>query len=203
MVTRMKDHMHCAPLLVAFVVLASPAASSPDRVGCEVTSLRAEYRVGEAPQLSVQIINRGPEAIYLPGSLDGSERLKRYPHVIFTALGPNGRIPHEPSVGCGNTNSLRPLDFVRVDTGKSFDPYMRVDDGGFWKSTFLQSFRFGSLGEYEFTFHYSTQSESLQTWEGTPVCVNCPTPPDVVVKLDRVPAVDIECSIRVRVVGSE
>jgi len=203
MVTRMEGRLHFAPLVVACVVLASPAASSPARVACELTSLQAEYQVGGAPQLMVQIINRGPEAIYLPGSLDGSERLKRYPHVLFTVVGPNGRIPPEPYVGCGNTNSLRPLDFVRVDTGNSFDPYMRIDDGGFWHSTFLQSFRFSSLGEYEFTFHYSTQSESLQTWEGTPVCVNCPTPPEVVAKVNQVPAVDIECSTRVRVVGSK
>jgi hypothetical protein len=118
---------------------------------------------------------------------------------MFTATGPNGRIPHEPFVGCGNTNSLRVEDFVRLESGESFDPYMRIDDGGFWQSTFLQSFRFGGIGEYEFTFHYSTQSESLQTWEGTPVCVNCPTLPEVVVKLGQVPAVDIQCSIRLRV----
>jgi hypothetical protein len=106
-------------------------------------------------------------------------------------------------MGCGNTNRLRPVDFVRLDPGSSFDPYMRVDDGGFWESTFLQWYRFGGPGEYEFIFHYSTQSESLQTWEGTPVCVNCPMAPEVSAKLEQVPAVNIECSIRLRVVGSE
>jgi hypothetical protein len=68
MVAEMKDHMHNAPLLLALFLMASPAVSSPGSVGCEVKSLRSVYRIGDAPELSVKIINRGPEAIYLPAA---------------------------------------------------------------------------------------------------------------------------------------
>ena len=186
-------------LLFAYLGLMSSTAAVAGDVDCEITSLAQEYRVGAAPQLSVKLINRGPEAIYLVGSLDGSEELMRYPHVVITASGPGGAIDFKVPRMCDMTNPLRPQDFVRLERGESFDPYMRVDASGFFASYFLYAYRFDAAGEYTLVFHYSTKSKNIGDWGGVEWEPGRSRLERVTALLAGVPAVEIECSVHLTV----
>lgn len=186
-------------VLLAHVALTSSLPSLAGSVDCEITSLAQEYRVGDAPQLSVKLINHGSEVIYLVGSLDGSEGLVRYPHAAITASGPSGATNPGFVGPCGTTNPLRPEDFVRLEPGASFDPYMRVDDKGFFSSAFLFWYRFNVPGAYTFVFHYSTKSKRIKDWGGVEWVPGLSFVERRGFLLTAVPAVDIKCSVHLTV----
>ncbi|GAB4224492.1 MAG: hypothetical protein Kow0062_26360 [Acidobacteriota bacterium] len=59
-----------------------------DAVYCILTCLIARYHVGNTPDLQIAIFNNSDLDLYLVGSLDSSERRRRYPHVYYTVSGP-------------------------------------------------------------------------------------------------------------------
>lgn len=164
-----------------------PAAQS---VLCEVRPTRRVFKVGESPGATVKIFNEGSEAVYLPGSLDDSERLKRYPHVHFELRDPAGNVVSTESFGCGFINPIREKDLLLVEPGHFFDPYEYIDDGAFFHAWKFESSKLASPGRYEVTFHYSTDHASIDEWKGSTDRL----PTAVLDKLGRVPRVSIECS---------
>ena len=92
-------------------------------------------------------------------------------------------------------NGLREADFVLLDPGESFDPYIHaIDSYGFFGAEHLKS-RFALRGEYGFTFHYSTASSSIDDWKGSVIRLS----DDVLQRLQRVPRINIDCSIELNV----
>jgi hypothetical protein len=72
--------------------VAEPANSARGGIVCKLATLRDRYRVGDRPEISARIINGTEKAIYLVGSLDGSERKARFPHVYYSVSGVEGRL---------------------------------------------------------------------------------------------------------------
>ncbi|MBC8290196.1 MAG: hypothetical protein H8E37_07750 [Planctomycetes bacterium] len=148
---------------------ASPKDESPKvkkgDIVCEISAKETNYVVGESPEIEVRLHNKTEQAVTLVGSLDASDMGWRYPYCIFDIKGPPGHLG--PGIGrCGNTNPLRKKDFVKVAAGEKFDPFMRIDDYGFFDSSGLDFTRFQVPGKYKVTFKYSTKSSNLQKWVG-------------------------------------
>jgi hypothetical protein len=158
---------------------ASPGKPAPDPetvpggtgrkppVECVLTVANPVCKVGEVPELSVRIVNNTGRPVYLVGCLDGSDCFWRYPHCYFEIIGPDGG-PVPFVVGrCGLMNPLRDKDFVRVPSGGQFDPFMHIDEHGFF-GCYQQICRdtFRNPGEYRLRFVYSTRSRDIAKWQG-------------------------------------
>jgi len=89
-----------------------------------------------------------------------------YPHCSFDVIGPNGNSALQRIKRCGNMNTLREQDFVKVKPGASFDPYQRTDDYGFFSAHQLNPNNFGTVGKYRIRFIYSTNSDAIEKWGG-------------------------------------
>ena len=87
--------------------------------------------LGTTPKLRVEIVNHANHAIFLVGSLDGSEWKMRYPYCFFEVIGPDGKSAIREAIRCGNTNPLLEKEFVTVPGGGTFNPYQRIDDEAF------------------------------------------------------------------------
>lgn len=143
-------------------------ARIPVPLSCSISSLKSTYKMGEAPAIRVRIRNESDQAVYLVGSLDGSEAGMRYPHCGFEIRDSTGQLVEPRYARCGNTNPLRPADFVRVAPRSVFDPYMEIDYGGFFGSYLLTLGRktFSKPGRYKLRFHYSSANPKLEDWLG-------------------------------------
>jgi len=123
--------------------------------------------MGKAPKVTVAIKNRTTRAFYLVGSLDASDCKLRYPHCYFEVTGPNGELdPRDVIRFCGNMNTLREQDFVKVPAGKLFDPYQHLDHYGFFSAQQLSPHYFRTAGEYHIRFVYSTKCDTIAKWAG-------------------------------------
>jgi hypothetical protein len=167
----------------------------PELIICDIQSERSAYREGDFPVLWVRIFNASNETIYLPGSLDDSERKKRYPHVFFEITGPPGGVQERQLVGCGHINALRASDFVEIEPGQFLNPYSRIDGGRFFQSLKLGMTRLSKPGEYQVTFHYSTSNPDIAAWLGD---MSSPSE-EVIGIVPRVPLVDISCATTLQV----
>lgn len=124
----------------------------------------------------------------LVGSLDGSDVQWRYPHSYVTIERPTGDRPPAGVGRCGNTNPLRPEDFVVLGPGQAFNPYRRNDDYGFFGCHALDSMTFTSAGRYTVTFHYSTEGSGPEAWNGG---LNGEPTGDALRLLEQVPPVSL------------
>jgi hypothetical protein len=151
--------------LVFATLLFSFQGHKKNKVECVLKAKKTVFRQGEVPELEVHLINRGKKSIYLIGSLDGSEKKWRMPYCYFTIEKP---MPDTPQfLTCKTLNPLRKDDFVKVGPGENFDPYMQVDNYGFFRSHELtQQETFRNPGIYRITFHYSTLSDNLNEYIG-------------------------------------
>lgn len=152
-----------SPLTVA---IDSGSSSVPkSEIGCII---RAEptCKLGESPKVTVELINRGNQAIYLVGSLDASDSKWRYPHCYFEVIGPDGASAVKQYGRCGNMNTLRKEDFFKIPAGGTFDPYQKVDFQGFFSAYQLDSGNFNKPGEYRIRFFYSTNNPDIGEWGG-------------------------------------
>jgi hypothetical protein len=174
-----------------------PANAGQNGIVCNLQSVIKNYRIGDHPELTVRIHNQGNHEVFLPGSLDGSERKLRYPHAYFTVSGPKDGLIEQKFGYCGVLNPLRVQDFVRVNSGESFDPYRTLDRNGFWPSTMLLPSRFARAGTYRFEFHYSTESDQLKNWMGSTSSIA----KDIKELWQRVPRLRISCASMVNVVN--
>src|SRR5262249_45802626 len=100
--------------------------------------------LGKAPNVKVAITNQTNADIYLVGSLDASDCKWRYPYCSFEVIGPNGNSAVQGIMRCGNMNTLREQDFVKVKPGAPFDPYQRADDYGFFSAHQLDPSNFST-----------------------------------------------------------
>jgi len=150
-----------------------PGHSAPDTapeintgdIVCEISAKKTSYVVGESPEIEVRLHNKTGQTVTLVGSLDGSDLGWRYPHCIFDVDGPPGH--RGPGIGrCGNTNPLRVKDFVQLHAGESLNPFMRIDDYGFFSSGGLDFTHFMVPGKYQVSFRYSTNSSKILEWVG-------------------------------------
>lgn len=160
----------CLAALTAALGVAA-GAPIPDGVRAPVTcTITAPPTVeqGKVPQVTVALTNNTAAEVLLVGSLDGSDCKMRFPHCTFEIIGPDGKSPVKGIGRCGNMNTLREKDFVRVAPGKSFDPFGRVDDGGFFGCHQLRAENFAAPGEYRLRFRYSTVAEkgTEENWFG-------------------------------------
>lgn len=147
---------------------AAPAAKPPEKreplscvIRCEPTC-----ELGKAPKVSVEITNQTDADIYLVGGLDGSASRRRYPHCYFEVTGPDGKPAVSGWGQCGNMNTLREKDFVKVPPGGSFDPYQKIDAYGFFATYQLYSNTFRAAGQYRIRFFYSTDCAEIAKWAG-------------------------------------
>ncbi|QDU19188.1 hypothetical protein [Urbifossiella limnaea] len=156
----MRPTLHLAALTaaVAAAVQAAPIPEQRPPVGCTITA-PPTVEQGQVPRITVALTNQTAADMYLVGSLDASDCKWRLPYCTFDITGPDGKSPVKGVSRCGNMNVLREKDFVKVAPGKSFDPYQRVDDGGFFSSHQLQAEHFAAPGEYRVRFHYATTAE--------------------------------------------
>ena len=130
-------------LLVPFLTLLLSSPAKPARVNvsktftCTLTVARTQYKLGELPELKVEIANNTDKNVYLLGSLDGSSVKGRMPYCYFTII---KSIADTIALGrCGNMNTLRLKDFVLIKSGEKFDPYQEIDSYGFFNDPWVQS----------------------------------------------------------------
>jgi len=143
-----------------------PGLKKTPMLTCTLKSGKTQYRIGELPDLAVEITNNTGKDIYLIGSLDASDMKWRMPYCYFTIEKPKpdtmrlfGR--------CGNMNTLRTEDFVLVKAGQKFSPYQSVDNYGFFTDhTIANRETFKNPGVYKIRFHYSTNSKEINDFMG-------------------------------------
>jgi hypothetical protein len=133
-------------------------------VGCALRG-EATCEVGQVPKLAVTLINQSGDDIYLVGCLDASYCKWRYPFCYFEVIGPAGPIAEHAGRRCGNMNTLRQQDFVKVPPGGTFDPFQRVDSGGFFSAEPSPEI-FKDPGTYRISFGYSSSSTDILLWGG-------------------------------------
>ena len=171
--------------LVIFLLLTNLVKAQDFQ--CILTSDQTTYRWGEMPEVEVKIYNNTKEAVYFIGSLDGSDLKWRHPHCYFEIEKPTNDKPQAYG-RCGNMNPLRAEDFVKVEPGKSFDPYTSVDHYGFFSAYNISDERqFRVPGRYKITFYYSTFSTKLEDYAGYGSEV-----PDLQTLLNQVPKVKLQ-----------
>jgi hypothetical protein len=144
---------------------AASAAPALRPLGCTIRSAPT-CELGKAPKITVAVTNQTNAAIYLVGSLDASDCKRRYPHCYFEVIGPNGKSAVQGGLRCGNMNTLREQDFVKVAAGGEFDPYQHIDSGGFFSAHQLDPGNFAAAGKYRIRFIYSTDCETIAKWGG-------------------------------------
>lgn len=127
---------------------------------CTLSAGKRKYKIGESPELKVEIINKLDTSIVMVGSLDGSEIGFRPPISYFNVRHKLIGNPWSFSLYCANVNPLRLEDFKILESNQGFDPYERVDDYGYFSAQQLEGINFYIPGIYEVTYHYSTAKET-------------------------------------------
>jgi len=131
---------------------------------CSISAEKAIILQGKIPRVNVSITNKSGKDVYLVGSLDGSDVGWRFPKCGFELLDSTGKpVPQKQPMGrCGNMNTLKITDFVRVAADTDFNPYGQ----GFFGSR--QIYRFEQLppGTYILRFYYQTSTNDVQDYFG-------------------------------------
>ena len=122
--------------------------------------------LGQVPAISVEIANWTEGEIYLIGSLDGSDLKWRYPLCYFEVIGPDGKLAKNGVARCGNMNTIREKDFVKVPRGGKFNPYQQIDGHGFFGTSLMVPATFQAVGEYRIRYVYSTENADPKCWLG-------------------------------------
>lgn len=138
------------------------------RVTCKLFAHRTEYRLGQVPELRVEIQNRSNKEIYLPGCLDGSAVKARFPYCYFSIIKP---VPDTVwQVGCGFVNPLFQRNFMQLRPGEILDPHDERSKHEFFADRIIRDpMTFKNPGVYKIRFHYSTNAENDSTfiYQGT------------------------------------
>ena len=143
----------------------TPQAPEAPPLTCTIRS-QPTCELGQAPTISVEIANWTEGDIYLVGSLDASDLKWRLPLCYFEVIGPDGKCDPPRIARCGNMNAIREKDFVKAPRGGKFDPYQKIDDGGFFGSSQISPATFRAEGEYRIRFVYSTDRADPKYWLG-------------------------------------
>lgn len=132
-------------------------------IGVVLSAGQATYEVGQRPKFTVRITNHTDRPMLLVGSLDGSDVGWRYPKLTVQRDGP---VEPEGISRCGNTNNLKPNDFIAVEPGESFDPFMVTNEHGFFSHFLLRDTDFEKPGIYQYTLSYDTDEKDIAQWWG-------------------------------------
>jgi hypothetical protein len=156
------------PVLCAVAVCHSEERHQAPKSPPLACTIRSEptCELGKAPSIKVEIANWTDDEVYLVGSLDASDCKWRYPLCYFEIIGPDGKSPVRNIARCGDMNSIREKDFVKVPRGGKFDPYQHVDEYGFFGSSQITPATFQFEGEYRIRFVYSTDKSDPKFWLG-------------------------------------
>jgi hypothetical protein len=151
-------------LLTAFVLISSfqPKSRVATTLKCILKTYRTEYKLGELPQLDVQIVNVSDKDISMISALDGSEMLWRMPYCYYTIEKPGGRIDTPRASRCGNTDPIREEDFVTVKPGASFNPYHKR----FYPAGVFLPVAIKDPGTYKIRFYYNSNSNEMDSFDG-------------------------------------
>jgi hypothetical protein len=164
-------HTFCfvpVPWLAAETPAASEGQAALPKAPPITCTIRSEptCKLGSMPAISVEIANWTDSDVYLIGSLDGSDLKWRYPLCYFEVIGPNGQLALPRLARCGNMNSIREKDFIKVPPGGKFNPYQTIDEHGFFGSSQITPTTFQAEGEYRIRFVYSTDQKESKYWLG-------------------------------------
>ena len=121
---------------------------------------KSVYSVGEHPEISVKIYNKTQKPIWLVGSLEDSDIKWRYPYCWFDVYDEKGTNIREIIPRCGFMSNLSKENFVLVQPGQFFDPYME----GFSNDLFMTIWKPEKSGIYRVVFNYSTKSDDISEW---------------------------------------
>jgi hypothetical protein len=143
---------------------ASTEAQDTGPIGCALRG-EATCEQGKVPNLTVTLINQTGADVYLVGSLDASDCQWRYPFCYFEVIGPSRQLMELAHPRCGNMNTLREQDFVKVPPGGTFDPYQHIDSYGFFGAS-LSPKIFNDAGTYRIRFVYSSNCDDIRAWGG-------------------------------------
>ena len=130
--------------------------NNTDSIVCILKANKRKYKVGEIPDIEVEIINKTDSTILMVGSLDGSDLGVRYPISQFLVKHQAFGNVEFPTSFCPMLNKTRALDFKRVESGFSFNPYEAIDDYGFFTPQNLAGHNFIIPGIYTLSYYYST-----------------------------------------------
>lgn len=136
--------------------ISTPPTSNED-FNCVLSVKSETIKLGDVPKFEVMIENNTNDTVVFIGSLDGSDVCLRLPYCLFIIDRPFFSSPVETYGRCGNLNSIRLSDFVKVPPHKSFDPYLEIDDYGFFGAYNINDPNyFANKGMYKVQFYYST-----------------------------------------------
>ena len=181
----------CLLILVTIFSYKSQVTHSSN-LTCTLTADKSVYKIGEVPNLKVEITNATDKPIYLIGALDGSCVKWRMPYCYFTVNKPKPDTPHLQL--CGYINTIRIEDFELVKPSDKFNPYDSVDNYGFFKDyATIRTETFQNAGTYKIKFHYSTTSNDFNDYRGNSGSWKSDTSDTLKIKslFEQVPKVDI------------
>lgn len=159
---------------------------------CVLTVNKIVLKAGEMPEFKVEIKNLSSKEVYLIGSLEGSERKFRLPYCYFTI-----EKPFEDPVRrvgmCGVLPFLKVEDFKLVKPNEIFDPYSKIDEYGYYRSSEINlKENFRKPGKYKIQFHYSTKANNLNGFN----IYNRRADFDQLVELlDKVPKIELSSNV--------
>ena len=150
----------------------------------EIRSVRPTYKYGDSPRFEVRIWNRGSRPVVLVKCVPGSET-GASPRGEWRIAAPFDGFEHVSGAAIdGPRRGVHAGDFVEVQPGESFDPYM---DG--WVPATLAGGAVTRPGRFTATFRYATSNRDPRAWleRGAREMSQ-----DVLELLARVPTVELE-----------
>ncbi len=134
------------------------------RLQVVLRSTKSKHKVGEEVGLQIRIKNIWDEPVVVVGSLDGSSTGARYPKLTLELRDPEGHVIATPNISkCGNINAPRAKEFMELAPGKELDPYVRIDDYGYFANP-LMLWKPTVKGKYTLTFTYDTSVGEFSEW---------------------------------------
>ena len=126
--------------------------NSKDSYVCILKTKKKIYKIGEKPELYIEIKNNTDSTTLMVGSLDGSDLGMRLPTCLFY-VGHQifGNLNRMRNIDI-NINNFRELDFINLQPNSGFDPYGK----GFFSSYQVEENQFLIPGVYNIRFFYST-----------------------------------------------
>lgn len=138
--------------------------NNDEPIVCILKANKRKYKIGEKPDIEVQIINKTDSTITLIGSLDGSSEGVRTPLSQFTVRHQMFGEKERSYSRCFRTNPIRLLDYKEVKSGEIFNPYEKIDDYGFFPDYLLYGTTFQLPGVYTITYQYSTNPADIHSF---------------------------------------
>lgn len=136
-------------------------------LACTLSSPQSTWQAGDEVQVAVRIENNSEFSVPLIGSLDASDLAWRYPHCVWERwTETNGWQTVGSGPRCGNTNDLRSEDILEIGPGEALDPYLNIDNKGFFESVIQRGNFFAEPGEYRLRFRYSTETRDDAAFRG-------------------------------------